>query len=132
MAWNGQRLGAIAGLAVTGLAVTGLAVTGLLPLSIRVLRLRRIAGAGMAAHVALPERWCQTPIGCQTLLVSTNAPMRAMPGAAVQSSARGLSTRLTFSAAATCSGARSAVGDAGEVQAVHVAVRGQPRREFAQ
>src|SRR6185436_9294485 len=55
-----------------------------------------------------PHRAGQTPTGCQTVLVSTNAASRAVPGSGCQSSSAGAKTRLTLSAAARCSAGRSA------------------------
>jgi hypothetical protein len=53
----------------------------------------------------------QTPIGCQTVFVSTNAPSRDVPGSADQS-ASFATTRFTLSAAATRSAARSSAATA--------------------
>src|SRR6185437_9011829 len=55
-----------------------------------------------------PHRAGQTPTGCQTVLVSTNAASRAVLGSGCQSSSAGAKTRLTLSAAARCSAGRSA------------------------
>ena len=58
--------------------------------------------------------------------------MRCGPGAAAQSARPARSTRLRFSAAADAPArARSAVGDAGQVDGVDVQVRGQPRASSA-
>ena len=92
----------------------------------------RDVGAGPALGRGDLSDPSQTPIGCQTVLVSTNArqPRGArLGGPVVGAAAR--STRLTLSAAATAAArARSVRLDAGEVDRVDVAVRGQPGREL--
>ena len=73
----------------------------------------------------------QTPIGCQTVLVSRNERIRESPGSADQSSVSGRRTRFTLSAAAISSSRRSVdVVDPGEVDRVDVHVRGEPRRHL--
>ena len=85
---------------------------------------------GSGDGTALAPADAQTPIGCQTVFVSTKAVSRSRPGSAAQSSSAGTKTRLTLSAAARCSSARSAAATPGEVDRVDVAVAREPGREL--
>jgi hypothetical protein len=48
--------------------------------------LQQVLNVSVRPDVVSSRGEFQTPIGCQTVLVSQNAPRRAMPGSAYQSS----------------------------------------------